>query len=154
MGALYAETSIGYDGTFELNEFNQAKISSEIETAKNALLFILYAKPGQYPSLPFIGLDLESILFSFYDELDIDDLKNKIAEQCKMLGIYIHNNVIDIKKTKYQGQPSLMIHIEGLELYPNGYMADSVGNSTKYLIGITYNDLGKMIYNINTERGD
>lgn len=153
MAAVYAETSVGYDGTFELNEFNQPRLSSEIETVKNALMFILLSKPGQYPSLPFIGLDIERVLFSFFDELDEQDLKNKISEQCKMLGIYIQNNVIDIKKTRYQGQPSLLIHIEGTESYPKGYMSDRVGNSSKYLIGLTLDEMGKLIYNINEGGG-
>lgn len=153
MAATYAETSIGYDGTFALNEFNQPKLSSEIETVKNVLLFILFAKPGQYPSLPYIGLNLQEMLYSFYDEINETDLKNKCCEQCKMLGVYIQNNVIDFKKTIYQGKPSLMIHIEGTETYPNGYMADKVGNSTKYLIGITLNDINEMIYNTNKEGG-
>lgn len=41
MSAVYAETSIGYDGTFELNEFNQPKISSEIETIKKFYFYFI-----------------------------------------------------------------------------------------------------------------
>ena len=47
--------SIGYDGTFELNEFNEPKLASEIEVVKNIILTVLFFKPGQYPSLPTIG---------------------------------------------------------------------------------------------------
>lgn len=96
---------------------------------------------------------METILYNCYDELDVNDLKNKVIEQCKMLGVYIQNNIIDMKKTRYQGQPALMIHIEGIETYPTGYMADSIGTSTRYLIGVTFDDIGKMIYNINKEGG-
>jgi hypothetical protein len=60
------EPNIGYDTTFELNEFNEHRLRSEIELIKNTILFILFAKPGQYPSLPHIGLDIQSMLYSFY----------------------------------------------------------------------------------------
>lgn len=144
---------IGYDTTFELNEFGQPKIQSEIELIKNIILFVLFSKPGQYPSLPHIGLDIQSRLYSFYDELDVEDLKTQISGQCEALGAYFSQGVIDMKKTKYKNQPSLLIHIEGSEIYPNGYMRDSIGTVNRYLIGITFDELNKMIYNISTEGG-
>lgn len=143
--------TIGYDTTFELNEFNEPRIRSEIETIKDIILFILFSKPGQYPSLPEIGLDIQSMLYSFYDEINESDLKHKINEQCNAMGVYLSNGTVDIKKTIYRGNPSLMIYIEGSEIYPDGYMRDHINNTNKYLIGITFDDLNKMIYNINTE---
>jgi hypothetical protein len=149
----YLNTNIGYDATFELNEFNEPRIRSEIEVVKDVILFILFSKPGQYPSLPHIGLDIQSILYSFYDELDEVDLKHKINEQCNAMGVYMNNGAIQIKKTKYKGHPSLMISIDGTEQYPEGYMKDHINNSNRYLIGITFNELNQMIYNINSEGG-
>lgn len=144
---------IGYDTTFELNEFNQPRIRSEIELIKNTILFILFSKPGQYPSLPTIGLDIETRLYSFYDELDVQELKAKIIEQCNALGTVFDNNVVAIKKMKYKNEPSLLIHIEGKESYPNGYMRDQVKTTDRYLIGITYDEFKKMVYNINSKGG-
>lgn len=142
---------IGYDTTFELNEFGQPKIQSEIELIKNIILFVLFSKPGQYPSLPHIGLDIQSQLYSFYDELDVEDLKVQLSGQCEILGAYFSQGTIDVKKTKYKNQPSLLIHIEGSETYPDGYMRDSIGTVNRYLIGITFDELNKMIYNISAE---
>ena len=149
----YLGTNIGYDTTFELNEFNEPRIRSEIEVVKDIILFILFAKPGQYPSLPHIGLDIQSKLYSFYDELDESDLKFKINDQCKAMGMYLNEGVVQIKKTKYKGHPSLMISIEGSEQYPSGYMRDHINNTNRYLIGITFDELNRMIYNINSEGG-
>lgn len=140
-------TSLGYDVTFSLDAFGKPKIRSEIELIKNTVLFVLFSKPGQYPSLPNIGLDIGSLLYSFYDEIDNNDLKSKIASQCNALGFYFDNGNIDVRKTIYRGKPSLMIHIEGNETLPSGY--NSKDNSNKYLIGITFNELDKMIYNIS-----
>lgn len=150
----YQNLSIGYDTTFELNEFNEPRIRSEIETVKDVILFILFSKPGQYPSLPAIGLDIQSMLYSYYDEIDENDLKYKIENQCKAMGVYLGNGTVDIIKTKYKGQPSLLISINGTEIYPSGYMKDDIDISNRYLIGITFDDLNRMIYNINSERGD
>lgn len=149
MAANYAIGTAGYDTTFELNEFNEPRICSEIETIKNVLLFVLFSKPGAYPSLPQIGLNINDLLYSFYDELDVDDLKAKISEQCSMLGTYIARSNIQIKKTMYQNRPSLMIQVLGKETFPPKYKADKVGNSKRFLIGITYDELNRMIYNIN-----
>lgn len=143
------EPNIGYDTTFELNEFNEPRLRSEIELIKNTILFILFAKPGQYPSLPHIGLDIQSMLYSFYDEINESDLKYKIKEQCNAMGVYLNDGTVDIRKTKYRGRPSLLINIQGTESYPDGYLKDHINESNNYLIGITFDELDKMIYNIN-----
>lgn len=143
-------STIGFDTTFELSEFNEARIRSEMETIKNVLLFILLSKPGAYPSIPQIGLDIETMLYSYFDELDVADLKNKLIEQCSALGAYINAGLIDIKKLIYRNKPSLIIHIEGTDVFPASYKNDQVGDSTRFMIGITYNDLQELIYNVNS----
>ena len=147
---IIGSIDVGYETTFELNEFNQPRIRSELETVKDVVLFVLFTKPGQYPSLPTIGLDIQNMLYGYYDELDTNDLKQKIISQCSALGTYFDKGNIQIKKTKYRNQPSLMIHIEGTETFPPGYMKDYITeNKNQYLIGITYDELNRMIYNIN-----
>lgn len=144
---------LGYDATFELNEFGQPRLRSEVELIKNVVLFVLFSKPGQYPSLPFIGMDIQTLLYSFYDELDTEELKNNMIKQCEALGVCFSSGIVDFRKTKYKDQPSLLIHIEGKETYPPGYMRDSVNNTSRYLIGITFDELNKMVYNISSEGG-
>lgn len=147
------EYGLGYDTSFEMNEFGQPRIRSEIELIKDVVLYVLFSKPGQYPSLPHIGMDIQSLLYSFYDEIDEDDLKDQMITQCNALGVHFDQGTINFKKVKYRKQPSLLIHIEGNENYPAGYMKDSVDTFNKYLIGITFDELNKMVYNISTEGG-
>lgn len=142
------ENELGYDLTFELNEFNQPRIRSELELIKNALLYILFSKPGQYPSIPTLGLDIESLLYSYYDEIDEEELKTQIIEQCSILGCFFTNGVINIAKTVRNGNPILVILITGVESFPDGYMRDNVRENDKLLIGITFNELKEMIYDI------
>lgn len=142
--------SIGYDITFEMNEFNQPKLKSEIELVKDVILYILFSKPGQYPSLPDIGLDIQSILYSFFDELDAEDLKAKLRDQCEALGVFLNNGSIEIKKTRYKDRPSLIIGIQGKVSYPTGYLKTTSDNI--YLIGITLDELNKLLYDISNEK--
>lgn len=151
MAANYDEVGAGYDLTFELNEFNEPRIRSEIETIKDALLFILFSKPGSYPSIPQLGMNIEDRLYSFYDEIDEEDLITEITEQCELLGAYLNGGTIAIQKIRYKDKPSLMIHIEGTETFPPGYKHDEIGGSDRYLIGITYDEMNEMIYSVNSE---
>lgn len=147
---MYESTNVGYDCAFELNEFNEPKIYSELETIKNVLMTILFAKPGQYPSLPQIGIDIESYLYKFYDDIDISELQQKLITQCEALGVYISNGAINIRKTIYRDQPSLIITISGTETFPSSYKCDKLVTDKNILIGITYNEMKQMIYNIRS----
>ena len=146
--ANYVATGAGYDVTFELNEFDEPRLRSEMEVIKDSLLFILFSKPGQYPSLPQIGLDLQSELYFNYDHFDVNEFKNRLIEQCNELGTYINSGTIAIRKIKYKDQPSLLIYMEGTEKFPAGYKTLS-GSEKKYYIGITFDELQNMITNIN-----
>ena len=136
----------GYDGSFELDPFGNPRVVSEIEMMKNIVMFVLFSKPGQYPSLPDIGLDIESMLYSFFDEIDTAGLRNQIVSQCNALGWYFERGNINIRKVRYRGKPSLMIHIEGIEELPENIASSNT--LERYQIGLTYNDLNQLIYNV------
>lgn len=144
-------TKPGYDGSFELDPFGNPRLISEIEMMKNIVMFVLFSKPGQYPSLPDIGMDIESLLYSFFDEIDVTDLRNKIVAQCNALGWYFERGNINIRKVKYRGKPSLMIHIEGTEELPEDITTSN--KLERYQIGLTYNDLNQLIYNVAKTQG-
>lgn len=137
---------IEYDLSFEVNAFKQPRIISDLETVKNIILFILFAKPGQYPSMPDIGLDIESLLYSHYDELDTEELKDMIIAQCSAMKYYLTTGSVTITKKMYKKKPSLLIQINGNASYPKGYMNDARSNTDKHLIGITFNELNEMIF--------
>lgn len=143
---------IGCDTTFELNEFGEPRMRSELETVKNILLFILFTKPGQYPSLPTLGYDIGSKLYSFYDDIREDDIIEDVCSQCEALRPYFNNGQIALKKDKYNDQPSMLISISGSESFPAGYRNASRNNNSRYMIGITYDDLHKMIYDVKQQR--
>lgn len=143
---------VGCDTTFELNEFGEPRMRSELETVKDILLFILFTKPGQYPSLPTLGYDIGSKLYSFYDDIREDDIIEDVCSQCEALRPYFNNGQIALKKDKYNDQPSMLISISGSESFPAGYRNASRNNNSRYMIGITYDDLHKMIYDVKQQR--
>lgn len=145
-GRMY---DLGLDCTFELDAFAKPRLRSEAELIKNTLLYILMSKPGQYPSLPFIGMDISNLLYNSYDELKESDLADEIIKQCPVLARYFDDGTIIIRKIKYKGQPSLMIHVE------TSPIENLIGeNMTKerFQIGITFNELNDMIYNVTEGR--
>lgn len=140
-----------YDATFALDDFMRPRLCDTSEIVKNILLFILFAKPGQYPSLPHIGLDIESRLFSFYDEINETELRDQIVEQCNELAPYFDNGSIVLRKLKYRKQPSLLIQVATSPYDNHGklYLNSAANlNETTYQIGITYDELNRMVYNI------
>jgi hypothetical protein len=150
MGNAY---DIGYDLTFELDKFNKPRLCGEAELVKNVLLTILFGKPGNFPSLPNVGMNIQSRLFSFYDEITESGLRDEIIAQCGALGAYFKHNRIYIKKIMYKGQPSLLIHVE-TDFDENAitslYSDKETDDINKFNIGITFDELDHLIYNVNT----
>lgn len=95
--------------SFGVNNFNKAKYTNETETVANAVLNLLFGKPGFFPSMPNLGIDIQSRIYSFWDEIDETVLKAEIASQCKELNYYINNGSLEVIKSSYQGQPLLII---------------------------------------------
>ena len=139
-------TGVGQDALFELDEFSRPKLISPSEMIKNIILFILFSKPGSYPSLPGIGLDIQSYLYEFYDTLNVNELKQSIIDKCSLLEFYFNNNNISIIKYKDNGVPSLKINMD--------YVINSAnGNKSKsFHIGISYDELKNIIYTIKLKK--
>ena len=136
--------SSGFDATFDLNKFSAPKLISTDELAKNIIFFILFSKPGTYPSLPMIGMDIEKYLYSFYDEINVDEIKSKLIEQCSFLEQYFSSNNISITKSIKDNKPSLDIQINYSPMKEDTKLKS-------YHIGITYDELNEMIYTLDDE---
>ena len=143
-------STIGYDTTFELDKFSKPRVRSQAEIIKNVVMYILFSKPGQYPDLPMIGLDIESKLYSFYDEINEEELKMDIINQCSALEIFFDSNFINFRKVMYRNKPSLLIHIETTyeDSHVHRYTNDADSIPNRFRIGITLDELDRMIYNV------
>ena len=94
---------------FGLDDFGRAKYLNETEALANSILNLLFGKPGFFPSMPDLGINIQSILYSFWDEVNVDQLKAEIVTQCQSFSQYIKTGELDVIKTYNNSQPLLLI---------------------------------------------
>ena len=124
------------DPVYGVNDFNQTKVLSESETLINNILMILFGKPGFYPSIPSLGMDIEGYLYMFEDEIDVSKIKAKLASQCREFLPSMQDGSMDVYTTTYKDHTMLIFELPIL-----------VDNVTSMLaLGVTVNDKGEMVY--------
>ena len=124
------------DPVYGVNNFNQTKVLSESKTLINNILMILFGKPGFYPSIPSLGMDIEGYLYMFEDEIDASKIKAKLASQCREFLPSMQDGSMDVYTTTYKDHTMLIFELPIL-----------VDNVTSMLaLGVTVNDKGEMVY--------
>jgi hypothetical protein len=95
-------------------------------------------KPGQYPSIPELGLDIESYLFEYADDKTIlQKLHAKLRDQMNRIDI----SGVDVQfQSDYteDGTPVLLVIITGNKFVAYGSRSDKV------IVGITYSKLNEL----------
>lgn len=97
------------EALFGLDNFESAKYSNETETIANSILNLLFGKPGYFPSMPELGINIQQYLYSFWDEVDTDFLKAKIISQCSTFREFVNDGTLDVIKSSYKKKPLLLI---------------------------------------------
>ena len=59
---------MNYDVAFDTDSMGRPKVLSSFELGVNTILTLLFMKPGQYPSIPELGIDIESYLHEYADD--------------------------------------------------------------------------------------
>lgn len=118
---------------FGLDNFGKAKYLNETEALANSILNLLFGKPGFFPSMPDLGINIQSILYSFWDEVNVDQLKAEIITQCQSFSQYIKTGELDVIKTYNNSQPLLLIVLptkilDGKQNLSVGITQDKNGN--------------------------
>lgn len=129
-------TIMPVDPVYGVNDFNRPKVLAEDETYVNNLLMILFGKPGFYPSIPYLGMDVGSMLYMFEDEINVDKIKTELAYQCLDFLPLIDNGDLDVVVTTYKGRTMLIFQL------PIIYKK----KTTTLTVGVTLNDKGQLIY--------
>ena len=130
--------SFGVDVTFEMDDFNRPKLLNSSEMMKNIAMFIMYSKKGQIPSLPSVGLNIEKYLYEDYENLDISELEQNIADQCSALNNFFARNG-KIEKLYENDIPSLKI---SLNYNPSEQTKRPYQD---YQLGLSYDELIKIV---------
>ena len=103
--------AIPRDVGFGLNDFQEMQVYSEGESIARYLLNILLMRPGNLPGLPHIGLNIRELLYSNMEEIDSQDLKDKIISQCTALMANILTEELFVGVIEYKGNSFLLIRI-------------------------------------------
>ena len=142
--------SLGYDALLEVDNFNKPKVISSFELMVDAILTLLFMKPGQFPSIPDLGIDIESYLHEYADDRNIPStIENKLNDQCNRLQYTGLTFKCFIDQTS-DGIPCLVIQITGTETMAYGSQSNTV------YIGISYNKLNELYvkkkYDVSSKR--
>lgn len=124
------------DPTYGVNSFNKGKVLSESETYVNNLLAVLLGKPGFYPSIPYLGMDIQQELYKFEDEIDTDKIKAAVVSQCSDFLPLVENGDFDVVATTYKERSMLIF------LLPVVIKNDNIAIA----VGVTLNERGQLVY--------
>ena len=103
--------AIPRDVGFGLNDFQEMQVYSEGESIARYLSNILLMRPGNLPGLPHIGLNIKELLYSNMEQIDSQDLKDKIISQCTALITNILTEELFVGVIEYKGDSFLLIRI-------------------------------------------
>lgn len=129
---------LGYDVLLDTDFVYKPKVISSFEMCVNIILTLLMMKPGQYPSIPELGIDIESYLHEYSDDPNIPVLiKDKLADQCNLLSVAGVTVDVYFDKTS-EGIDALVVEVSGTERATYGT------NGKRVIIGISYNKLKEL----------
>lgn len=122
--------------SFGVNDFNEVKYYEADETIVRDLLLLLFGKPGFYPSIPYLGMNIQTLLYTLEDDMDTSQLKAKLAVQCNdFLGL-ITSGELDIYTLHYNGNPMLVFRLPVVR-----------EKASDLILGITVLENGEMQFN-------
>ena len=129
---------LGYDTPLDVNALGKPKVLSTFEMCINSILTLLMMKPGQYPSIPELGIDIESYLHEYADDTTIPDkIKTQLQEQCNRLQLTGINIEVSVDRTDPSAN-ALVIIVTGTDRICYG------SESNQVIIGITYDQLNRL----------
>lgn len=127
----------GIDPTFATNDFSGVKYLNQSETIAMNILTILFGKPGFYPTLPTLGMNIQSLLYNFNDEINISAIKTKLVSQCAAFYDAVREETFDMRFVNKSGQEYLLIILPVI----------TVSKKNVLTIGITLSNDKSAIYN-------
>lgn len=96
---------------FGKDNFGNPKQYNIRDSVSLIILNILLMKPGNLPSMPHIGINIRNYLYMNEDEINAEELKQKIYLQCHEMFMYLVSSDIRLYINGQQGRNILMIYI-------------------------------------------
>jgi hypothetical protein len=130
--------TLGYDMLLDVDAYNKPRIASSFELGVNVVLTLLFMKPGQFPSIPDLGIDIGQYLYDYSDNEKLPGIiKNQINDQCNRLQ-YTFMDIDCFFDRTPDGHNALVVKITGTETMARGTMGNVV------YIGISYDKLNRL----------
>lgn len=130
--------TLNYDVVLDSDSMYKPKVLSTFELGINTILMLLLMKPGQYPSIPELGIDIESYLFEYDDDVKLPSLiKDKLLNQCNRLNVIGLDIDVRFDKTA-DGISALVVDVQGNQRLCYGL------DSSHIIIGISYDKLNRL----------
>lgn len=128
------------DPAFGSSSFNTPRYLSEMMTTATNIITILTARPGFFPSMPELGMNIKQLLYKHIDEIDTDILKVELVKHCSSFITNVRDGSFDVKKVLYQGKP-LLVFVVPITI-------DTA--QQRIAVGLTVNEKGEMMYKFET----
>ena len=130
--------TLGYDVLMDTDSTYKPKVISTFEMCVNTIITLLYMKPGQYPSIPELGIDIESYLHEYADDPNIpSEIKNKLTDQCNRIEVTGIQIDCYIDQTD-DGTNAVVVKVTGTDKLGYGSQSGNV------IIGISYDKLNRL----------
>lgn len=95
---------------FDINGLGKQKVLTEAESYYKQLLLLLFLRPGDYPSLPDLGVNIsKEIRYKNMDHLTGGYLKDKIVTQIRKYAPEIDLQDMNVLQAKYKGEWYLIL---------------------------------------------
>ncbi len=102
---------VGKEVLFDFDNFKQPKTLSENETIARQIINLLMMRPGNLPSMPDVGINIEQYLYTLQEDLDSDEIIKQIYTQCGQLMPFISLREVKILIYPYNEVDWLIVYI-------------------------------------------
>lgn len=97
----------------DIDGFGEQKYLTEAESAAKQILMLLFLRPGDYPSLPDLGINIsKEIRYKDMDDITGGTLKEKITSQIRKYCSNVDLVEMTITSVKYMGQFVVLLDFE------------------------------------------
>lgn len=98
---------------FDLDGFGEQKYLTEAQSAAKQILMLLFLRPGDYPSLPELGINIsKEIRYKYMDVITGGSLKERITTQVRKYCSNVDMTSLTIYSTKYNEQYIVILDFE------------------------------------------
>lgn len=130
---------LNYDVLMDVDSTYKPKVISTFEMCINIIITLLMMKPGQYPSIPELGIDIDQYLHEYADDTTLPSrIIEKIHDQCNRLNMVIGLDIECSIDRLSNGMNALVVTISGTDSMAYG------SESSRVIVGISYDKLNDL----------